>query len=225
MFSSIFSTTSTLDIGIVNFLICMVVAVVLGIFMAKIYAYKTKCTKGFISTLALLPLVVSMVIIMVNGNIGAGVAVAGAFSLVRFRSVPGSAKEIGAIFTAMCTGLTLGMGYIGFAVIFSVIACVFSLITNISQLFGKRVERRLLTITIPENLNYINVFEEIFTEYLNDYDLISSKMTNMGSLFKLRYEVELKDLKQEKEFIDELRVKNGNLEIMVSKQDTIESGL
>ncbi len=225
MFNSIFNTTSTLDIGIMNFLICMVVALLLGIFMAKIYAYKTKCTKGFISTLALLPLVVSMVIIMVNGNIGTGVAVAGAFSLVRFRSVPGSAKEIGAIFTAMCTGLTLGMGYIGFAIIFSIIACTFALILNISNLFGKSIEKRILIITIPESLNYVNVFDETFTKYLKNYDLVSSKMTNMGSLFKLRYEVELKDLKCEKEFIDELRIKNGNLEIMISKQDIIESGL
>ncbi len=225
MFNSIFNTTSTLNIGITSFLICMGVALILGIFMAKIYAYKTKCTKGFISTLALLPLVVSMVIIMVNGNIGTGVAVAGAFSLVRFRSVPGSAKEIGAIFAAMCTGLTLGMGYIGFAVVFSVIACVFSLIMNISSLFGKSRETRSLTITIPESLNYIDVFDETFEKYLKSFDLVSSKMTNMGSLFKLRYEVELKDLKKEKEFIDEIRVKNGNLEIMVSKQDLIESGL
>ncbi len=225
MFNSIFDTTSVLNVGIVNFLICMGVALIIGIFMAKVYAYKTKCTKGFISTLALLPLVVSMVIIMVNGNIGTGVAVAGAFSLVRFRSVPGSAKEIGAIFTAMCTGLTLGMGYIGFAVIFSVIACLFALILNLSNFFGKSVERRILMITIPESLNYINVFEDTFTKYLNSYDLISSKMTNMGSLFKLRYEVELKDLKTEKEFIDDLRIRNGNLEIMISKQDIIESGL
>ncbi len=225
MFNSIFNTTSTLSIGITSFLICMGVALILGIFMAKIYAYKTKCTKGFITTLALLPLVVSMVIIMVNGNIGTGVAVAGAFSLVRFRSVPGSAKEIGAIFAAMCTGLTLGMGYIGFAVIFSVISCVFSLIMNVSQVFGKNKEIRVLTITIPESLNYVNVFDETFEKYLKNYDLVSSKMTNMGSLFKLRYEVELKELKKEKEFIDEVRVKNGNLEIMVSKQNIIESGL
>ncbi len=225
MFDSIFSTTSTISIGITSFLICMLAALVLGILMAKIYAFKTKCTKGFISTLALLPLVVSMVIIMVNGNIGAGVAVAGAFSLVRFRSVPGSAKEIGAIFTAMCTGLTLGMGYIGFAVIFSVIASIFSLILNISNLFGHNIDKRILTITIPESLNFIDIFEETFTQYLNNYDLISSKVTNMGSLYKLRYEVELKNLKQQKEFIDELRIKNGNLEIMISKQDIIESGL
>ncbi len=225
MFNSIFNTTSTLNIGIDSFLICMTVSIILGIVMAKIYAYKTRCTKGFISTLALLPLVVSMVIIMVNGNIGTGVAVAGAFSLVRFRSVPGSAKEIGAIFTAMCTGLTLGMGYIAFAVIFSLLASIFSLILNISNLFSNNIENRILTLTIPESLNYTNLFEEIFTKYLNNYNLVSSKMTNMGSLFKLRYEIEFKNLKKEKEFIDELRVKNGNLEIIVSKQDIIESGL
>ncbi len=226
IFDSVFETTSTMNISITNFMICMVSAIVLGVFMAKMYALKTKSTKSFVVTLALLPLAVTMVIIMVNGNIGAGVAVAGAFSLVRFRSVPGTAKEIVAIFTAMCTGLTVGMGYIGFAAVFSVIACLFALFLNLSN-FGedKNNVSRTLQITIPENLNYTDVFDDIFESYTKEAKLISAKTTNMGSLFKLSYEIELKDIGTEKDFIDKIRTRNGNLEIVITKQELLANVL
>ncbi len=220
IFTGIFNTTTTMSITITDFFICMATSILLGIFMAKIYSFKERSSKGFVVTLALLPIAVTMVIIMVNGNIGAGVAVAGAFSLVRFRSVPGTAKEIVAIFTAMCTGLTIGMGYIGFAVLFSVVACVFALLLNTTN-FGEEKENsnRTLQITIPESLNYTNVFDDIFSKHAKKSRLVSAKTTNMGSLFKLSYEIELKDIKQEKEFVDELRTRNGNLEIVIGKQE------
>ncbi len=220
LFGSVFETTATMSLDITDFLVCMVSAIVLGIFMAKMYALRTKCTQSFGMALALLPLAVAMVIIMVNGNIGAGVAVAGAFSLVRFRSVPGTAKEIIGIFTAMCTGLTIGMGYIGFAVLFSIIACLFALFLNITN-FGeeKNSTSRTLHITIPESLNYADVFDDIFQSFTKQAKLISAKTTNMGSLFKLSYEIELRDAAQEKQFIDELRCRNGNLEIIITKQE------
>ncbi len=226
IFGSIFNVTDTMNISFADFLICMVVTIVLGVLMAKMYALKTKSTKSFVVTIALLPLAVAMVIIMVNGNIGAGVAVAGAFSLVRFRSVPGTAKEIVAIFTAMCTGLTVGMGYIGFAVIFSVIACLFAYLLNITN-FGEEKNNvsRTLQITIPENLNYTNVFDDIFKKFTKEAKLISAKTTNMGSLFKLSYEIELHDVNHEKQFIDELRCRNGNLEIIIGKQELFVNGL
>ncbi len=219
LFSGIFNNSASLSITLSQFFICMISAIVLGVFMAKVYAVKTKCTKGFVTTLALLPLAVSMVIIMVNGNIGAGVAVAGAFSLVRFRSVPGTAKEIGAIFTAMCTGLTIGMGYIGFAFLFSIIACLFALLLNITNFGEQKINSRTLHITIPENLNYFDVFDDLFEKYTDTVNLITSKTTNMGSMFKLSYEIELKNTAHEKEFIDELRTRNGNLEIIITKQE------
>ncbi len=226
IFSSVFDTTGAINLDIIDFLMCMVAAILLGVFMAKMYSLKTKSTNSFVVTLALLPLAVTMVIIMVNGNIGAGVAVAGAFSLVRFRSVPGTAKEIVAIFTAMCTGLTVGMGYIGFAVLFSIIACLFALFLNITN-FGEEKDNtsRTLQITIPENLNYTDVFDDIFKIYTKEVKLISAKTTNMGSLFKLSYEIELKDTNNEKQFIDELRCRNGNLEIVIGKQELFINGL
>ncbi len=226
LFGSVFDMTATMNIDVVDFLICMVTAIALGMFMAKMYALKTKSTKSFVVTLALLPLAVSMVIIMVNGNIGAGVAVAGAFSLVRFRSVPGTAKEIVAIFTAMCTGLTIGMGYIGFAALFSVVACLFAFLLNTSN-FGEKENNanRTLQITIPESLNYTDVFDDIFKTFTVESKLISAKTTNMGSLFKLSYEIELIDEKEEKLLIDELRCRNGNLEIIIRKQELFINGL
>lgn len=225
LFSSIFDTTAGINISLPNFFICMLSAICLGVFMAKIYQYKSRCTKGFISTLALLPVVVSMVIIMVNGNIGAGVAVAGAFSLVRFRSLPGTAQEIGAIFTAMCTGLTVGMGYIGFAVLFSVIACLFALILNVSDFGITNDNSKTLIVTIPESLNYTEVFTDIFSKYTNYSNLILVKTTNMGSLFKLSYEIKLNDLSEEKAFLDEIRCRNGNLEIIIKQPETLTNGL
>ncbi len=226
IFAGIFNTTSTLDISFENFFICMITAIVLGVFIAKIYSFKEKSSKGFVVTLALLPISVTMVIIMVNGNIGAGVAVAGAFSLVRFRSMPGTAKEIIAIFTAMCTGLTIGMGYIAFAVVFSVIACIFALILNISN-FAEEKENgaRTLHVTIPENLNYTNVFDDIFKVFTRKSKLISAKTTAMCSLFKLTYEIELIDTDLEKQFIDELRCRNGNLEIIIGAHESFINGL
>ncbi len=226
LFTGIFDTTASMGITVGDFFICMIASILLGLFMAKVYAFKERSSKGFVVTLALLPIAVTMVIIMVNGNIGAGVAVAGAFSLVRFRSVPGTAKEIVAIFTAMCTGLTIGMGYIAFAVVFSVVACLFSLLLNASN-FGEEKENgnRNLQITIPENLNYSNVFDDIFSTFAKKARLISAKTTNMGSLFKLSYEIELKDIKQEKALVDELRTRNGNLEIIIGKQDLFVNGL
>lgn len=166
-----------------------------------------------------------MVIMMVNGNIGAGVAVAGAFSLVRFRSAPGTAKEISAIFAAMCTGLTIGMGYILFAIIFAIIACAFTLVLDISNFGEVKDATKTLTITIPESLNYTDVFDDIFKTYTNSVELISAKTTNMGSLFKLTYEVSMKDTSKEKEFIDDLRCRNGNLDILITKLDNMMNGL
>ncbi len=224
-FNSIFNTTQTTTIQFSHFFLCVLTAITLGILMARMYAYKTKCTKGFILTLAVLPLAVAIVIIMVNGSVGAGVAVAGAFSLVRFRSVPGTAKEISAIFIAMCAGVTIGMGYIVYAILFAVIASGFSTVLSVTK-FGELSENaRVLSITIPENLNYTEVFEEVMNKYTFEHSLLSAKTTSMGSLFKLRYDVELKDISFEKDFIDELRCRNGNLEIAISKDESYLNGL
>ena len=226
IFKGIFDNELTQVIEVGDFLLCIGVSLVLGLIMAAAYMWRNEHTKSFLVTLALLPAVVCVVIMMVNGNIGAGVAVAGAFSLVRFRSAPGSAKEIVTIFLAMGAGLIAGMGYLGFAALFTVIMCVMFLVYNALAGNAKsEAVNKTIKITIPEDLDYTGAFDDIFAEYTKKNELIKVKTTNMGSMFKLTYNVELADATREKEMIDKLRCRNGNLEIAVSKQETVGTEL
>lgn len=224
LFQGVFDTEFTTVIAVPVFLACIAVSLVIGVFIAMVYSYKSKYTKSFLVTLALLPAIVCVVIMMVNGNVGTGVAVAGAFSLVRFRSLPGTAKEIGTIFLAMSAGLITGMGYLGYAILFSLIMGMIMLFYTKVGFGEKRMadEARILRITIPEDLDYSGIFDDLFEKYTESASVLSVKTTNMGSMFKLTYQIMLKDIRQEKEFIDELRCRNGNLEISMSRQ---ESGL
>ena len=221
IFKGIFDSELTPVIGVGAFLLCLGVSLVLGLIMSAAYMWKSEHTKSFLVTLALLPAVVCVVIMMVNGNIGAGVAVAGAFSLVRFRSAPGSAKEIVTIFLAMGAGLIAGMGYLGFAALFTVIMCVMFLIYNaVAGNAKSEAVNKTIKITIPEDLDYTGAFDDIFAEYTKKNELVKVKTTNMGSMFRLTYNVTLRDAAKEKQMIDRIRERNGNLEIMVSKQET-----
>ena len=223
IFGGIFDTQTTNVISVSDFLLCIAVSLVLGLVLAAVYTYKTRYTKSFLTTLALLPAIVCVVILMVNGNVGTGVAVAGTFSLVRFRSVPGTAKEIGAIFLAMCAGLIAGMGYLGYAVLFTVVLCAILFLYNLLD-FGSRKngERyKVLHITIPEDLDYTGAFDEVLDKYTASHELVQVKTTNMGSLFRLTYNLVLKSPEEEKELIDKLRCRNGNLEISVSCKETV----
>lgn len=207
----------TATFSLMNFLICTLASLFLGWIIAWSYMRKTQYNKGFVITLFVLPSIVQMVILLVSGSVGTGVAALGAFSLVRFRSIPGTAKEISSIFLAMAVGLATGTGYVGIAILFTAIVCATMLLLNYSS-FGEKGEgERLLRITIPENLDYTNVFDDIFTEFLEKEELLEVKTTNMGSLFRLEYQIEMKESNQEKELIDALRIRNGNLEISCSR--------
>ena len=227
LFRGLFDTDLTTVISVTDFLLCLGCSLVLGLVMAFAYMYRTRYTKSFVITLALLPAVVCVVIMLVNGNVGTGVAVAGAFSLVRFRSVPGTAKEICTLFLAMGAGLIAGMGYLGFAVLFTVVMCAVFVLYNCLDFGAKKnaATFKTFTITIPEDLDYSGVFDDIFAEFTRSHDLIRVKTTNMGSMFKLTYNVELRDAAKEKEMIDKMRCRNGNLEIAVSKQETVGTEL
>lgn len=221
-FRGVFDTDATRVIALSDFLLCVGSSLVIGLLLAGFYMYRTRYTKSFVATLALLPAVVCVVIMMVNGNVGTGVAVAGAFSLVRFRSAPGSAKEIGAIFLAMGAGLIVGMGYLGYAFLCAVILGFASALYSRLD-FGAQKNTdlyRTLHITIPEDLDYTDVFEPVLKKYASECELILVKTTNMGSLFRLTYNLKLNRAGKEKEMIDKLRCRNGNLEISVSKQET-----
>ena len=221
LFKGLFDAELTNVISLENFLLCLGTALVLGLIMAFAFMFKARYTKSFVLTLALLPAVVCIVVMLVNGNIGTGVAIAGAFSLVRFRSVPGTAREICALFLAMAAGLIVGMGYLMFGLIFTLVMCGAFLLYAKLGLGGKETaDAKVLSVTIPEDLNYSEIFNDIFKEYTVSHQLLRVKTTNMGSLFRLTYSVVLKDPAKEKELIDAIRCRNGNLEVSMSIQET-----
>lgn len=222
LFNSIFNSNAVNTITVFSFILCLAVSLASGALLSKLYSYKTKSSKSFLVTLAILPAVVCVVILMVNGNVGTGVAVAGAFSLVRFRSVPGTAKEIGAIFIAMSSGLMFGMGYLAYGVLFTIIISLITMLYSRLR-FGEKKNPldRTLSITIPEDLNYTKVFDDLMSEYTSSCTIVKVKTTNLGSLFKVTYNVVLKNSADEKDFIDAIRCRNGNLEITVSQSETV----
>ncbi len=207
--------TGTFSIG--TLLICMVCSILLGTVMAWIHSLYNSSSKGFIMTIVLLPAIVQMVIMLVNGNLGTGIAVMGAFSLVRFRSIPGNAKEINSIFMAMAVGLATGTGYLAAAVIFVIILGGVNILYNATGFGEKKQKEKELKITIPEGLDYTGVFDDLFSRYTTKNELIQVRTANMGSLYKLNYRIKLKNPAEEKAFLDELRCRNGNLEIACGK--------
>lgn len=210
LFESVIGTEITLE----TYLICIAAAIGCGILTAIAASVRSHPSKSFLTSLILLPAIVSTVITMVNGNIGTGVAVMGAFSLVRFRSVPGKAKDIVSIFLAMTSGLACAGGYVAIALVFTAIISVITVLLSFVPYGDERVMN--LEITIPESLCFADEFEDIFASYTKKHRLVRTKTSNMGSLYKLFYKVELKDRRQMQAFIDELRCRNGNLEISIS---------
>lgn len=201
---------------VAGLLVCVGVSIVLGMVIAGLYMFRNRYTKSFVVTLAVLPAIIAVIIMLVNGNIGAGIAVMGAFSLVRFRSAPGSAKEITSIFLSMAVGLAMGMGYIGVAVLITLALGIVMLALELIRFGEKKDTGRVIRITIPESLDYTTVFNGVMETYTKSYKLNQVKSTNMGSMFKLEYQVELMDETKEKQFLDDLRCRNGNLEILCS---------
>ncbi len=220
LISPVYNTGESLSAS--AFLIVILAALALGALHALLYGYNNRSSKSFSVTLATLPAIVCVVILMVNGSIGAGVAVAGTFSLVRFRSAPGSAREISAVFTSMALGLACGLGYPGLAFLFGLILAAVDTIYAHTA-FGEPhlgIVRKSLQITVPEILEYNGVFDDIFARYTEEVRLVRVKTTNLGSLNRLSYELTMKKPGTEKAMIDELRCRNGNLEISIGEQAT-----
>ena len=213
MLNTILTETMTIE----SLLICTGASFVLGVIGAFIYMYRNTYNKNFVVTLALLPAIVQIIIMMVNGNIGTGVAVMGAFGLVRFRSAPGGAKDICAIFLAMAIGLATGMGYVAVAALFIVMYGVVNVFLNAVPFGEGTFSERELKITIPESLDYNGVFDDLLDEYTRKYTLTRVKTTNMGSLYELTYHVVISDASKEKEMIDKIRCRNGNLNIVCGR--------
>lgn len=199
------------------FFICTAVSLILGLGAAALSMYKSKYSQSFVVTLAMLPAMVQLIIMLVNGNIGAGVAVAGAFGLIRFRSAPGTAKEIGMVFLATAIGLATGMGYVAIAAAFFAVMAAFALALTAVGFGAGAADERELKITIPENLDYDGLFDDLFRKYTRSAELNRVKTTNMGTLYELSYKIVLRDSGDTKAFLDELRTRNGNLTITCGK--------
>ena len=201
------------------------VSLLLGLVVAKVYQFKTVYSKSFVMSLALLPTLIAIVIFLVNGSLGAGVAVMGAFSLIRFRSAPGGAKELVSIFLVMTIGIAIGMGYLVFATVFTLIMSLVMLLLEVVNFGQMKHSMRQLTVVIPESLDYESIFDDIFNKAANHIELANVKTSDMGSLFKLKYILQLNGRMTEKELIDALRTRNGNLEIAISRYITKENEL
>lgn len=220
MISSIFSTTQNpLTVTLPEYLIALAVALLLGILIAIVGRFRSKQTRSLSTAIALLPMIVQTIIMLVNREFGAGLAVAGAFGLVRFRSAPASARDMVLIALSVAVGLACGMGLIGVAAILTVLVLAILLILTLLNFGRSPSGARNLRIVIPETLNYTDVFEDVFRKYTTSHELVRVKTTTMGSLFHLQYDIMLRDPALEKEFIDELRVRNGNLEIVCASPD------
>lgn len=226
LFDSILAegTQTTLTVG--KFLICVGISLLAGLIYCLASSLFSRESRSLLLSLFFLPAVICVTVMMVNGNLGIGVAVAGAFSLVRFRSAPGSAKEMAVIFMTMCTGLITGVGYIAYALLFTVIMCAVLILAQLVSVKRSNTDRRrILKITVPEDLDYEGIFDDIFDGYTSSHTLVGVKTSNMGSLYRLTYELTLKDAKSAKAFIDSLRVRNGNLEISLLRHADTEDGI
>lgn len=216
MFNSIFDAGST-GLSITTALICAGAALALGLAIAIMHRQTSQTTKGFLITLAVLPLLVMAVMIMINGNLGTSIAILGAFSLIRFRSIQGRAKDLLSVFFAMMVGLALGMGHVLFAVVITAVAIFAIVFFSSTRLLEPDQHERVLKITIPEDLDYDEVFNDIFKKYTSKAKLVRMKTVNMGSLYDLTYDIKLKHGVKEKAFLDEIRVKNCNLKVLLSQ--------
>ncbi len=217
MLNSIFESSTVSSIGIVELFISLFVAIILGFMISLVHKYTSKYSKNFLITITLLPILVETVMLMVNGNLGTSIAIMGAFSLVRFRSIPGTSREILIVFFAMSVGLACGMGQVWFAIIITIICCVLLFLLNKISLFDKDKKQKNLKVLIPENLDYDDIFQDIFDEFTDYVYLEKTKTVNMGSMFELSYIINLKDNIKEKEFIDKIRMRNSNLKVVLER--------
>jgi hypothetical protein len=206
-----------MNMSLAQFALDAGMSVLLGVFAALLYRRGAAASRSFLVTLAMMPTMVCAVITLVNGNLGAGVAVAGAFSLVRFRSAPGSAREIGYIFMATAVGIATGMGYVLYAALLFIVLAALALVLEKTRFGECAREDRQLKITIPEDFDYSGLFDDLFEKYARKAELARVRTTNLGRFFELTYDITLRDRAAEKAFIDELRCRNGNLNITCGK--------
>ena len=221
MLGNIFSVVKATE-SIQNCLLCVGVAIVLGIVISYTHKATTKTTPNFLLTLGILPVLVEVIILLASGQVEVSLAVAGAFSLVRFRSMPGNSKEIVSVFWAMAIGSALGLGYIWLSVVITIIVAILMFVYT--SILNKSTDnsQRKLKVVIPENLDYDDVFKDLLKKYTKEYELRKAKTTNMGSTYELTYLISLKNGIKEKQFMDDIRVRNGNMTVLLERPEISE---
>ena len=211
-----FNSILTESLSLISFALCIGVALLLGLVISFVHMKTSTYSKNFAITLAVIPALISTVIMMVNGNLGTSIAILGSFSLIRFRSLPGNSKEIMNVFFAMAVGLACGTGYVGFAALITIVVSLFTILLSISNFGEDKSGLKVLKIVVPEDMDYTSIFDDIFKLYTNEVTETMTRTINMGSMYELTYNVRLKNEKEEKAFIDELRTRNGNLKVSLS---------
>lgn len=219
-----FSSVLTESLSLISFVECIGVALLLGLVISFVHMKTSAYSKNFAITLAVIPALIGTVIMMVNGNLGTSIAILGSFSLIRFRSIPGNSKEIMNVFFAMAVGLACGTGYVAFAALITAVISLFTVLLSISNFGEDKSGVKVLKVVVPEDMDYTSIFDDIFKVYTKEANLFASKTINMGSMYELTYNVKLKDAKEEKAFLDEIRVRNGNLKVSLS-HPLMEEGL
>lgn len=216
MLETILSSTAGESLTFMNTIIIIAASIILGIVISLVYI-KTHKKEGyapsFTVTLIMLPVIISIIILLVGNNVARAFSLAGAFSIIRFRSAPGDPKDISYVFFTLAVGLACGMGYVGYATIFTIVLCGVMMALDIIKFATPKSNCMQLKIIVPENLNYEELFDDILTEYTSDWKMERVRTKEFGALFELTYRVNIKEEASKKKFIDELRCKNGNLNI------------
>ena len=211
-----FNSILTESLSLVSFALCVGIALLMGLIISFVHMKTSTYSKNFAITLAVIPALITTVIMMVNGNLGTSIAILGSFSLIRFRSLPGNSKEIMNVFFAMAVGLACGTGYVGFALLITVVISLFTVLLSMSNFGEDKSGVKVLKVVVPEDMDYTNIFDDLFKLYTKESILFASRTINMGSMYELTYNIKLKDIKEEKAFLDEIRQRNGNLKVSLS---------
>lgn len=219
MLEALFTTSTTSTITTPMAFLYTIIAGMLGVIISLTYLKTGKVSKNFARTLIVLPMLVCVVMLVVNGNLGTSVAIVGAFSLIRFRSLQGNSRDIAFVFFAMTIGLTCSVGYLVLAIGIAVLVCFVLFLLQVTHYGEQKSLEKELKVTIPENLDYCGIFDDIFAEYTYKYKMVRVKTTNMGSLYEVTYHIEMNDDTKEKQMIDEIRCRNGNLTVICGRRD------
>lgn len=223
MIDSLFTTTASVtELSFSDAILTLLLSFALGAMISITYMKtQTVYTQSFALTMIVLPTIVAIIILLIGSNIARAFSLAGAFSIIRFRSAPGDPKDIAFVLFTMAAGLACGVGAYGYAVLFTIVLCLLMFLLKAVKFGSKSSTQKLLKVTIPENLSYEEAFAEVFNVFSVQYELRKVRTTELGSLYELVYAVTLDPSTNQKELLDAIRCRNGNLDISLTMTPTV----